>query len=206
MEVPVELNNKIVEFLKSLPNIHDSNSQRALLLIAGLDTELQDQIYFSGPPAQFFQLLIPTLLSYGKLKDGRNAVEAVLEAAKNSVGQDKKDYCDMLIQDLQSFRSGQNHNNDLKNSATQFQSPTTESLDTTILRIVYLYYQKHPGDPEMSVDELLQEIPEDQTDAVQTELFSLKKKSWIGYDLTTGGTAGLVWIEPKGIKIAKQLS
>ncbi len=78
MGVPVELNNKIVEFLKSLPNIHDSNSQRALLLTAGLDTELQDQIYFSGPPTQFFQLLIPTLLSYGTLQDGRDALEAVL--------------------------------------------------------------------------------------------------------------------------------
>jgi hypothetical protein len=104
MGLPVELNNKIVEFLKSLPNIHDSNSQRALLLGAGLDSELQGQIYFSGSPAQFFQLLIPTLLSYGKLKDGRDALEAVLEAAKNSVGQDKKDYCDSLIQELRLFR------------------------------------------------------------------------------------------------------
>lgn len=105
MGLPVELNNKIVEFLKSLPNIHDSNSQRALLLGAGLDSGLHDQIYFSGPPAQFFQLLIPTLLSYGTLKDGRDALEAVLEVAKNSVGQDKQRECDTLIQELRSFRS-----------------------------------------------------------------------------------------------------
>ncbi len=100
MGIPVELNNKTVEFLKSLPNIRESNSQRALLLTAGLDTELQDQISFSGPPSQFFPLLIPTLLNYGKLKDGRNALEAVLGSAKGIVGPDRQQTCDDFIQKL----------------------------------------------------------------------------------------------------------
>ncbi len=82
----------------------------------------------------------------------------------------------------------------------------SESLDTSILRTLYTYYQKHPGDPEMSIDDLIREIPGHHVETVRTELFSLKKKGWIGYDLTASGTAGLVWIEPKGIKIAKQLS
>ncbi len=80
-----------------------------------------------------------------------------------------------------------------------------ENPDTSILRILYTYYQEHPGDPEMSIDMLLRNIAGCQADAIQTELFSLKKRGWIGYELTDSGTAGLVWIEPKGIKIAKQL-
>lgn len=104
MGLPIELNNKIVEFLKSLPNIHDSNSQRVLILSTGIDAELQNQIHFSGPPSQFFQLLLPTLMSYGKLKDGRDALEAVLGAAKSSVGQEKK-ACDDFIQKLRTLRN-----------------------------------------------------------------------------------------------------
>ena len=122
MELPAELKNNIVEFLTSLPNIHDSSSQRAFILSAGLDSQLQHQINFSGPPAQSFQLLVSTLISYGKLKDGRDALEAVLEAAKNYVGQDKKDYCDILIQKLRSFRSP---------SSQQIISPERPSIAVT---------------------------------------------------------------------------
>ncbi len=91
---------KTVEFLASLPNIHDENSQRTLIYSAGLDSQLQQQIGFNLPPMQFFQLLVFMLKSYGTLEDGRDALEAILEAAKNYVGQDKKNYCDRLIQEL----------------------------------------------------------------------------------------------------------
>jgi hypothetical protein len=95
-----ELNKKIVDFFTSIPNIHDSNNQRALLYSAGVDQALLNQINFAGPPGQFFQLLVPTLVSYGTLEDGREALEAVLEAAKEHVGKDRRKYCDTLIQEL----------------------------------------------------------------------------------------------------------
>lgn len=104
MSLPQELHNKIVDFLLSLPNIHDNNMQRALIYSAGLDSQLQHQITIDGPPAQFVRLLVSTLLDYGKLEDGRHALEAVLEAARNSVGQDRRDYCDTLIQEFQAVR------------------------------------------------------------------------------------------------------
>ncbi len=97
------LHQKIVEFLTSLPNFHDGNTQRALIYGAGLDSQLQNQIYFTGPPAQFAQLLVTTLSGYGKLEDGRHALEAVLESAKQSVGQDKRNYCDTLIQEVKAL-------------------------------------------------------------------------------------------------------
>ncbi len=94
------LQKEITDFLESLPNIYDSKAQRALIEGAGLDAELQSQIYFEIPPAQFFQLLVPMLLSYGLLKDGRNPLDALLQSAQNRVGQDRKVYCDSLINRL----------------------------------------------------------------------------------------------------------
>ncbi len=207
MELPLELNQKIIQFLTSLPNIHDSNSRSALIYSASLDERLQNMINASGAPAQFFPQLVPILLNYGKLRDGRDALEAVLGAAKNSVGQEKRAYCDALIRELRSVHS-HSQRNDVDDSANQQdnKSSKTESPDARILRILYAYYQGHSGDPEMSVDELRSKIPESDIATIQSELFSLKKKGWIDYDLTSSGTAGLVWIEPKGIKIAKQFS
>ena len=72
MESLRTIDSKIVEFLSSLPNIHDHDSQRALVQSAGLDAQLQRKIDFSGASERFFQLLISTLRSYGKLSDGRD--------------------------------------------------------------------------------------------------------------------------------------
>lgn len=81
--------------------MHDSESQRAFIYHAGLDKQLQDQIPFGKPVAQFVPLLVSTLLDYGQLENGRNALESVLEIAKNYVGQDKQTDCERLLQELQ---------------------------------------------------------------------------------------------------------
>lgn len=101
MDLPVTLYNGIVDFLTSLPNIDDIDTQRVIIYRAGLEQELQTQISFSKPSAQFASLLVATLVGYGILKDGRNALESVLEAAKHFVGSDGKKDCDALIQELQ---------------------------------------------------------------------------------------------------------
>ncbi len=95
-----ELHDKIATFLTAIPNIHDHNTQKALIYSASLDQRLQQQIDITGAPAQFVQVLIVTLKDYGRLEDGRNALEALLEAAKDSVGTDHRAYCDELIRDL----------------------------------------------------------------------------------------------------------
>lgn len=95
------LHQKIVEFLTSLPNIDKTDALRALLYSAGLDQQLHDQIEVAGPPAQFFQLLVSTLSAYGTLEDGRNPLKAILESAKGSVGQERRAYCDALIQEIE---------------------------------------------------------------------------------------------------------
>ncbi|MFX0197979.1 MAG: hypothetical protein ACFFCW_17810 [Candidatus Hodarchaeota archaeon] len=100
MELPSTFQHRIVEFLTSLPSINDTSSQQALICQAALDQDLQQQIPFGTPSAQFIPLLVSKLGKYGKLTDGRYAVEAVLEAAKSSVGQDKKADCDALLQEF----------------------------------------------------------------------------------------------------------
>ncbi len=92
---------QIIEFLIMIPNIHDKNAQRALIYSAGLDPQLQHQIDFATSAAQFVKGLVPTLVNYGQLQDGRHALTAVLEATKNYFGQDRQTYCETLIQKIQ---------------------------------------------------------------------------------------------------------
>ncbi len=40
---------------------------------------------------------------YGRLRDGRNAIEAILEAAKKHVGLDKQQLCDKLLEEFQMY-------------------------------------------------------------------------------------------------------
>lgn len=119
-KLPTALNQKIVDFLISIPNIDDRNTRRALIYSAGLDNQLQKQITFEGAPVQFFQLLVSILRSYGLIEDRRDALTAVLEAAKNYVGQDRRDYCATLIKELRRY--------------TQL-SP--QNLDTSVNEVTY---------------------------------------------------------------------
>jgi hypothetical protein len=131
-QLPFTLRKKIVEFLASLPNVHDSSALRAFLYNAGLDTQLQNQIKFDVPPAQFFQLLVPTLWSYGTLGDGRNALKAVLESAKDYVGQQRKEYCDTLIRELNGVLGGEEY-------------PRSQDVNTP-MRILFLAANPHDTD------------------------------------------------------------
>lgn len=100
MIIDVDLNNDIVEFLLSLPNVGDINTRQSLLLGAGLDLQLINVISMDGPSRQFIQMLIANLQNYGELRDSRNAIEALLESAKKLVGSNKNKYCQSLIQRL----------------------------------------------------------------------------------------------------------
>ncbi len=90
----------IISLLQSLPNINDSTGQQGFIRSARVDERLFKQIQFGGSTAQFFQLLVPGLAEYGTLDDGRDPLEAILEAAKSCVGQEKRAICDQLMQQL----------------------------------------------------------------------------------------------------------
>ncbi len=95
--ISADLRRRIVEFLADLPTLQNEQSQRALLYSAGLDDALMQQLPVGQPVADFVNLVVPACLKYGRLEDARPAIEAVLQAAKSKVGQEKKTYCDTLI-------------------------------------------------------------------------------------------------------------
>lgn len=99
-----ELRKHITDFLQKIPNITDSSSQRAFIESVGFEPRLCQQIQFGGLAHQFFSLLISTLMNYGTLDDGRNALEALLETAKEMIGKEGQVWYDELIQELQLFR------------------------------------------------------------------------------------------------------
>lgn len=96
MDIPTKLYNDIVEFFLNLPNLHGSDGRRALLSQAGVDAQLHHHIKCDTPSAEFFPLFVNQLHLYGKLQDGRYALEAVLEEAKKHIGTDKQRECEIL--------------------------------------------------------------------------------------------------------------
>jgi hypothetical protein len=104
MELPLTLQQDIVNSLNSLPNIHSSYEQQAFIIHAGLEPQLQKQLPIGDPSGRFVPEFVSMLKDYGMLADGRDALEAVLEAAKDFVGQEKRQNLDTLIQQLKTFR------------------------------------------------------------------------------------------------------
>lgn len=102
-ELPTNLRSKIIEFLKTLPNLDTPAGQRAFIFDAGLDADLRDHIQFGLPLAQFVPFLLSQLLSYGELQDGRAALSAVLETGKQYIGQDRRAACETLIREIEAY-------------------------------------------------------------------------------------------------------
>ncbi len=208
--VPFALQQRIIEFLLTLPALNDSPARQAFLNSAGLDPQLQQRIRVADPPSQFFHLLVPMLSQYGTLEDGRHALQAVLETAQQYVGQEGAGISEQLLRELRNIFT-RTPAADVPSEIKPMPVITPpvkstvpkESLDTQILRVLAEYYQQHPGDPEMDIADVLNALPEQPMQRIQIELFALKKKGWISYELTTEGNAGLVWIEPRGIKITR---
>lgn len=100
MELTVALRRQIIELFLSIPDVYNPGKPQALIQSANLDSQLLNQISFAGAPGQFFNLLLPILMQYGRLNDGRHALQAVLEAAKEFVGPERKALCNNLIREL----------------------------------------------------------------------------------------------------------
>ncbi len=103
MTLSAALHKKVVNFLTSLPGISDNTSLLAFINSASLDTELKSQIKYPGSSTEFFNLLVPQLIQYGQLEDGRNALVAILNSAKDRVGWNKKECYDALIQEISKY-------------------------------------------------------------------------------------------------------
>ena len=100
-----ELRKHLSDFLQTTIDLSDSTSQRTFIDQVGFEVRLRQQIHFGGVQSQFISLLISTLMNYGTLDDGRDALEAVLETAKGYVNKNHIKRCDELIQELRLFRT-----------------------------------------------------------------------------------------------------
>ncbi|MCP4395993.1 MAG: TIR domain-containing protein [bacterium] len=103
MSLSRTLQNKIIDFLVSLSVLDGSEGQQAFIYHVGVDQQLHIQIQFGKSRAQFVPLLVSSLTEYGKLEDGRDAIEAVLETAKTYVGQEHQTHCDVLLKELREY-------------------------------------------------------------------------------------------------------
>lgn len=103
MSLPVDLRQRIAEFLIPIPVFMDSRERRAVAIRAGFDDQIVAQIDFSGSPREFVHRLISLCLNYGALQDGRNALVAILETVREDVGYDARELCDTFITALNSI-------------------------------------------------------------------------------------------------------
>jgi hypothetical protein len=95
------LDREIVDFLLDLPNMRTiQDARRALIESAGLPRELRQQIKYIDPAKDFFHSLISTCNDYGPDEKGDHCVEHILDAAKERVGEPKREQSDKFIRHL----------------------------------------------------------------------------------------------------------
>jgi Effector-associated domain 8 len=97
MNTSADLQNKTVAFLNTNAHLQRENERRAVARLAGLDDDLIGHIEFTGSTLAFLPAFIETLVTYGTLSDGRNALEAFLKAVEQIVGEGEKETIEGFI-------------------------------------------------------------------------------------------------------------
>lgn len=84
-----------------------------------------------------------------------------------------------------------------------------KSFDSNIIQILYTYLNEYPGDHQMKISDLRNQLSERYGIIEDSKflggLMILKKNKWIDYKSLTNQLAGLAWIEPDGIKVAEDI-
>ncbi len=107
MNLSKHLNDEIANYIESFLKTRDRYEWKSFILSVCLDDNLFNQIFFDARLTAFCQLLISELTNYGLLKDGREPLEAVLNAMKQKIGKDKAQFCDILINEYQYRRQAE---------------------------------------------------------------------------------------------------
>ena len=95
----MNLTNDIAQFFATLPHINDHlNTRKALIYRIDSGNELSRQIDFTGETQSFCRKLTRVLTTHGKLQDGRDPLDAVLEALEGNIDREKQAECDRLRQ------------------------------------------------------------------------------------------------------------
>ncbi|MEM7124839.1 MAG: hypothetical protein AAF702_00845 [Chloroflexota bacterium] len=91
------IENRIIDYLVTLPELESEDSRRALLFNAVGNDPIRHRIRFSGATADFTSLLVQTLSKHGTLDDGRNALDSLLRVTEAAVGQEKREQLHDLL-------------------------------------------------------------------------------------------------------------
>ncbi len=118
MNLDFDLEKRLVEYFETIPDIQIEKTRQAILLAASLDHNLQAKVDTSGAPHPFSALLIQTLVAHGKLKDGRYALEAVLDSTKNWGGIERNETCENLKKELSIDRKQQKGKTEINKIST----------------------------------------------------------------------------------------
>lgn len=100
MPITHALRMAIIDCLRTFPNVEDLQGRRALIAQAGLDAPLAEQISYGGPLHEFCTLLVAELEQYGRLKNGRHALQAIVEAVCTRGDPAGRRACDLILKDL----------------------------------------------------------------------------------------------------------
>lgn len=93
------INDKICEAFNDIPILNTQEGRNTLLVRAGLDVQLRSQIKTEGAVATFLPGAINILSQYGIMQDGRDALTALLEAARDYVGTGSRNLIEQIIKE-----------------------------------------------------------------------------------------------------------
>ena len=192
--LPLELRQQITEFLTSLTTVQNTTLQQSFIAGAGLDDNLQNQINVGLPAGPFIQLLLSTLISYGTLADGRDALVAVLEAAKFQVGSNRQAECDRLIGALGGASSP------AASTATSLSQSSSPVTKTDVLNRLYQTFRQEGMDEWTSSAQICEELGISQ-DQLSDFILDLKIKGFLEAKFL--GQRALLKITPDGVAILK---
>ncbi|MBN2267361.1 MAG: hypothetical protein JW725_03420 [Candidatus Babeliaceae bacterium] len=139
MNLSERLHQELIEFFKSLPNLGDTEGQKAFIYHCGFESQLQNLIPTGLPSAKFVPVFVSTLINYGRIDNGQYAIEVALRTSKNYVGRDKRLYCETLLQDFQRDKTQR-----ITDSSKQ-PTPQTSSTRNKIPPIVKNLFSPFPG-------------------------------------------------------------
>ena len=104
LEKQHELRKNIVNFLISLSLLETERGRQAFMCAAGIEEEIGRSLNISDESFIFCNLLVTRLMEYGTLRDGRDALIAVLGEAKEHVGKNQQEKLDKFIEEWRVIR------------------------------------------------------------------------------------------------------
>jgi Effector-associated domain 8 len=140
-----EFLQKFNQYVAFYPSIHSMGGQQTLIFSAGLDENLKNQIQFNSNASTFITLMSSTLSQWGKLNDGRDPLAEIIKVVMRSVGQQKRDIGQQLLEQLgESFDEESIENYEHTSVHTNVETVTIQvEIDCNLVSVVEQFLLAH---------------------------------------------------------------